>query len=78
MTIKSETELLAFFKKLKFKKKLFFGVDEKDVWRKLANLQQEYQTLIAIHDAKYEALLAERDNLINARRSHHDEKKEIY
>ena len=30
---------------MKFRKKVFGGVDESDVWRQLERLQQEYQTV---------------------------------
>ena len=32
------------FKKLRFQKTLFGGVSQKDVWRKLENLQKEYRS----------------------------------
>ena len=43
-------------KNLKFRKKMFGGIDEKDVWRKLDELQEEYQN---VYDAKGTAKEAE-------------------
>lgn len=51
-------ELKEFIKNLKFKKKLVGGVDEVDVWNKLEAIEKEYQRLLDIQKAKYEAIIA--------------------
>jgi len=38
--------------KMKFKRKLF-GVDEADVWRKIALLDKEYQTMLKVQKDFY-------------------------
>lgn len=49
---------------MKFRKKVFGGVDESDVWRQLERLQQEYQTVYDRQAAYYEALLEEREEAL--------------
>lgn len=51
-------------KEMKFRKKLFGGVDEADVWRQLESLQQEYQAVYDAQAAYYQALLDERDQAV--------------
>ena len=46
---------------MKFRKKVFGGVDEADVWKKLEALQQTYQLVYDEQAAYYQALLDERD-----------------
>lgn len=52
------------FKKLRFKKKLLGGVAEKDVWKKLENLQKEYRLVYEAQQNRYEGRLQERDAII--------------
>lgn len=49
MTSKKLSDITDIFKKMKFKKKILGGVDERDVWRQLDKLQKEYQE---VYDAK--------------------------
>lgn len=51
-------------KAMKFRKKIFGGVDEADVWRQLEGLQQEYEAVYQAQAAYYQALLDERDQAI--------------
>lgn len=46
---------------MKFRKKMFGGVEEADVWRKLESLQRTYQEVYDQQAAYYQALLDERD-----------------
>lgn len=46
-------------KKVKFKKTLFGGVDERDVWKKLDELNVLYNEALVAERARYDALLAE-------------------
>ena len=46
------------------RKKLFGGVDEADVWKKLEQLQQTYQLVYDEQAAYYQALLDERDQAL--------------
>lgn len=52
------------FKKLRFKKRLFGGVSEKDVWKKLENVQKEYRSAYEAQQNRYEGRLQERDETI--------------
>lgn len=49
---------------MKFRKKMFGGVDEADVWKKLEQLQQTYQLVHDEQAAYYQALLDERDQAL--------------
>ena len=42
MASKNMKDISNLLKNLKFRKKMFGGIDEKDVWRKLDELQEEY------------------------------------
>ncbi len=42
----SQLEIYEWLKTVKFKKKLFGGVDEVDVWKKIAELNALYEKLI--------------------------------
>ena len=50
---------------MKFRKKLFGGVDEADVWKKLEALQETYQLVYDEQAAYYQALLDERDQALS-------------
>ena len=49
---------------MKFRKKVFGGVDEADVWKKLETLQNTYQLVYDEQAAYYQALLDERDQAL--------------
>ena len=49
---------------MKFRKKVFGGVDEADVWKKLVTLQNTYQLVYDEQAAYYQALLDERDQAL--------------
>lgn len=46
---------------MKFRKKMFGGVEEADVWRQLEALQRTYQEVYNQQAAYYQALLDQRD-----------------
>ena len=50
---------------MKFRKKVFGGVDEANVWKKLEQLQQTYQLVYDEQAAYYQALLDERDQALS-------------
>lgn len=54
---------------MRFRKKLFGGVEEADVWRKLETLQRTYQEVYDQQGAYYQALLDERDRELEQLRS---------
>ncbi len=45
-------------KEVKFKKTLIGGVDERDVWKKLDELNALYNSVLVAERARYDALLA--------------------
>ena len=50
-------KLLAWFQTVRFRKKLFGGVDEVYLWRKLEELNRLYESALAAERARYDALL---------------------
>ena len=56
-------------KKTRFQKKFFGGVDEEDVWRKLDELQKEYQSAFDAQQERNNALLEERSIVIRQLRA---------
>ena len=60
-TMKDITDALS---AMKFRKKVFGGVDEADVWKKLEALQNTYQLVYDEQAAYYQALLDERDQAL--------------
>ena len=57
----SEThkEIVRWIQKLKFKKKMFGGVDEDDVLKKIGELNSLYETALLNERDRYDALLAQ-------------------
>ena len=47
-------------KQVRFKKTIFGGVNEADVWKKIAELNKLYEAALSAERARYDALLAER------------------
>lgn len=45
---------------VKFRKNLFGGVDEADVWKKLGELNSLYEAALSAERARYDALLSQR------------------
>ena len=64
MTAANMDDIAEVFKKLRFQKTLFGGVSQKDVWRKLENLQKEYRSAYEAQQNRYEGRLQERDEII--------------
>lgn len=61
MNLSTEQEnLQSFLSSVHFKKKLFGGVSEVDVWKKIAELNSLYETALAAERTRYNALLEER------------------
>lgn len=46
MPAKSMADIALLLKKVKFKKRLFGGVDERQVWKVIEGLQTEYRSLV--------------------------------
>ena len=50
-------QMLRWLTKVRFRKTLFGGVDEHDLWKKLGELNDLYDSAIAAERARYDALL---------------------
>ena len=59
--INSEQQnIVEWLKKVRFRKQLFGGVSEQDVWKKIDELNKLYDAALAAERIRYEALLEER------------------
>lgn len=47
-------------KQVRFKKTFFGGVDEADLWKRIAELNSLYEAALSAERARYDALLAQR------------------
>ena len=56
-----EEKIKNFLQKVKFRKQIFGGVSEKDVWTKIGELNDMYRQALLAERARCDALLAERD-----------------
>ena len=54
-----EEKIKGFLQKVKFRKRIFGGVDETQVWTKIRELNDIYQRALTAERARYDALLAE-------------------
>ena len=52
-----QERILKWMKQVRFKKKLFGGVSQADLWKKLAELNSIYDAAISAERARYDALL---------------------
>ncbi len=52
-------EIIAWLKKVKFPRKLFGGVDERTVWKRIGELDALYAGLLEAERGRYNALLTE-------------------
>lgn len=66
MGARNMDDIAQMFQTLRFKKKLFGGVSEIDVWKKLDEIQEEYRSAYEIQQGIYEARLQERDEEIQS------------
>ena len=64
MTAANMDDIAEVFKKLKFRRTFFGWVSEKDVWRKLEQVQKEYRSAYECQAAAYEARIKDRDDRI--------------
>ena len=55
-----EERIKAFLQKVKFRRKVFGGAEEKDVWQKIEQLNELYKQALIAERARYDALLSER------------------
>lgn len=56
-----EEEIFQWLRTVQFRKVAFGGVSEADVWKKISELNDRYDAALRAQQARYEALLAERE-----------------
>lgn len=56
-----EEKIAGFLQKVKFRKQIFGGVSEKDVWTKIRELNDMYRQALLAERVRYDALIAEGD-----------------
>ena len=54
-----QQQIESWLKQVKFRRRLFGGVDEAQVWTKIRELNDIYQKALIAERARYDALLAE-------------------
>ncbi len=57
----SEEKIAGWLESVKFRRRLFGGLDERDVWRKIGELNELYRGALAAERARADALIAARD-----------------
>ena len=55
-----QARIQKWLKQVRFQKTFFGGVDEADVWKKIAELNTLYEAALSAERARYDALLAQR------------------
>lgn len=65
MAAKSMEDIASIMKEMRFRKKIFGGVDEADVWRQLEKLQSEYRSAFEAQQERSRALIQEREAIIS-------------
>ena len=58
---KQEEKIRDFLQKVKFRKRIFGGVSEKDVWTKIGELNEMYRQALLAERIRCDALIAEHD-----------------
>ncbi len=54
---REQKRMVAWLRKVRFKKQFFGGVSERDVWRKIEELNGMYNQALIVERARYDALL---------------------
>lgn len=56
---REQKRIISWLRRVRFKKKIFGGVSERDVWKKLEELNNMYNLALIAERARYDALLEE-------------------
>ena len=56
-----EEKIKGFLQKVKFRKRIFGGISEKDVWKKIGELNEMYRQALLAERIRCDALIAEHD-----------------
>lgn len=66
-TMPSErSEIITWLKKVKFRRRIFGGVDERNVWKKISELDALYTKALEAERTRFNALLEEYRNGMNS------------
>ena len=57
--LQEEQRIAQWLKKVRFRRQIFGGVSERDVWKKIGELNAMYQQALVAERARYDALLQE-------------------
>lgn len=57
---REQKRILIWLRKVRFRRKLVGGVDERDVWKKIEELNEMYNLALLAERARYDALLRQR------------------
>ncbi len=60
-------EIISWLKSVRFRHRIFGGVDEKNVWKKIAELDALYAKLLEAERVRYDVLIAEAAKRADAR-----------
>ena len=61
MAVKTMEDITVLMENMRFRKKWIGGVDEKDVWSQMENLQNAYRSAYEIQQERFRVLIRERD-----------------
>lgn len=59
-----QEKIRAWLRQVRFRKTIVGGVSEADVWKKIGELNELYESALAAERARYDALLKERVNMV--------------
>ena len=76
-TSKEHLKIIKWLKEVKFQKKLFGGVSEQDVWKKLEKLNEMYDAALVAERIRYDTLLEQLQTTNNYLPQNRDPEKEL-
>ena len=68
MAAKTMEEIAELLKELRFRKKVFGGIDEDDAWQVIEKLQREYRSVVEAERERCSARVEDRDRIIKSQR----------
>lgn len=58
---REQKRIMTWLRQVRFKRKFFGGVNERDVWKKIEELNQMFNLALVAERARYDALLQQRE-----------------
>ena len=77
VTSKEHLQIIKWLKEVKFQRKLFGGVSEQDVWKKLEKLNEMYDVALTAERIRYDTLLEQLQTMNNYKPQYRDPEKEL-